>query len=188
MNTRTIGQLAIVGGLLWTILFILFIPLSHGVWTGSIGILGVAGTLVATIAYSAAALGLVVRFQDRVSPLGGLGATLVVVGAATSMVGSLVAMPVGSVMLMWDLARIGVVPRPLAIVHGAAAIALGLGFVAAPLSDVDAAHRAAGMAILAPYVVTWVAIGVSLLRGGPSRPRDERLTDLLVHGATETPA
>jgi hypothetical protein len=188
MNTRVFGQLAIVGGLLWVILFILFIPLSHGVWTGSIGILGVAGTLVATIAYSAAALGLAWRFQDRISPLGAIGALLVTVGAAASMVGSLALMPVGSVMLMWDLARIGVVPRPLAIVHGAAAIALGLGLLVAPLSDVDAAHRAAGVAILVPYVATWIAIGVSLLRGGASRPHDERPTDLRAHGATETPA
>jgi hypothetical protein len=188
MNTRIFGQLAIVGGLLWAILFILFIPLSHGVWTGSIGILGVAGTLVATIAYSAAALGLVVRFQDRVSLLGGLGATLVAVGAAASMVGSVAVMPVGSVMLMWDLARISVVPRPLAISHGAAAIALGLGLIVAPLSDVDAAHRAAGVAILVPYVVTWVAIGISLLRGGAAPSRVARLTDLEARGTTETPA
>lgn len=188
MNTRIFGQLAIVGGLLWAILFILFIPLSHGVWTGSIGILGVAGSLVATIAYSAAALGLASRFGDRVGRLGAIGAVLVAVGAASSMFGSVVVMPVGSAMLMWGLARNGVVPRTLAIVHVAAAIALGLAFLVPQSSLADARIRALLVAVVAPYVATWIAIGVSLLGGGAVGPRDERPTDPLVHGITKTPA
>jgi hypothetical protein len=35
-----------------------------------------------------------------------------------------VAVPIGSAMLMWDLARIGVVPRTLSIAHAASAIGL----------------------------------------------------------------
>jgi hypothetical protein len=167
MSTRALGSSAIIAGLIWGLLFIAFIPLGESVWTGAIGVAGVLGSLVAAIAFSTAAIGLAFRFQDRVGPLGGFGALLVTLGAITSMVGSVVLMPIGSVLLMWDLARIGVVPWLISIAHVAAAIVVGVGLVVAHPSIVDASTRALFVAILVPYVVSWIAVGVSLFRGVP---------------------
>jgi hypothetical protein len=167
MSTRTLGALAIFAGLAWGILFILYVPLGEAVWTGDIAVAGVFGSLLAAIAFSAAAIGLVWRFQDLIGPLGGVGALLVTLGAFASMVGSIVLMPIGSVMLMWELARIGVIQRLIAIAHLAAAVLGGVGLVVGHPNTVDASSRALFVAILLPYVVTWIAIGVSLVRGIP---------------------
>jgi uncharacterized membrane protein len=122
---------------------------------------------VAAIAFSAAALGLAWRFQERVSPIGAVGAVLVTLGAVISLVGSIVVLAVGSAMLTWDLGRIGVLSRLLSVAHVAAAIFLAAGFVVAQLDPGDARGRAIFAALFAPYLLTWVAIGVSLLRGVP---------------------
>lgn len=167
MSTRALGSSAIIAGLIWGLLFIAFIPLGESVWTGAIGVAGVLGSLVAAIAFSTAGIGLAFRFQDRVGPLGGFGALLVTLGAITSMVGSVVLMPIGSVLLMWDLARSGVVPWLLSIAHVAAAIVVGVGLVVGHPNVADESNRALFVAILVPYVVTWIAIGVSLVRGVP---------------------
>jgi hypothetical protein len=167
MSTRTLGGLAIFAGLAWGMLFIAFIPLGEGVRTGDIGVAGVLGSLLAAIAFSTAAIGLAWRFQDRVSPLGAVGALLVTLGALTSMVGSITLMLIGSVMLMWDLARIGVVPWLFSILHMAAAIVVGVGLVVGHPNGVDAPTRAVFVALVLPYVVTWIALGVSLVRGTP---------------------
>jgi hypothetical protein len=166
MNTRTFGALAIFAGLTWGLLFIAFIPLGEAVWTGDIAVAGVLGSLLAAIAFSTAAVGLA-WFQDRVGPLSAVGSLLVTLGAFASMVGSIVLMPIGSVLLMWDLARIGVIPWLLSIVHVAAAIVVGVGLVVGQPSVVDASTRALFVALLVPYVVTWIAIGVSLVRRMP---------------------
>jgi hypothetical protein len=167
MSTRALGSSAIIAGLIWGLLFIAFIPLGESVWTGAIGVAGVLGSLVAAIAFSTAAIGLAFRFQDRVSPLGAVGALLVALGALASMVGSIVLMPIGSVMLMLDLARSGVVPWLLSFAHVAAAIVVGVGLVVGHPNVADESNRALFVAILVPYVVTWIAVGVSLVRGIP---------------------
>lgn len=167
MSTRAIGASAIVAGITWGVLFVAFIPLGEAVWTGAIGVAGVLGSLVAAIAFSTAAIGLAWRFQDGVRPLGAVGALLVTVGAFASMGGSILLMPIGSVMLMWDVARIGVVPRLISIVHVAAAIVVGLGLLVGHPNVVDESSRVLFVAILIPYVVTWIAIGVSLVRRIP---------------------
>jgi hypothetical protein len=169
MSTSVLGVFAIVAGLTFGSLLILFVPVGEAVWTGSIGIFGILGTLVGAIAFMAAALGLASRFQDRVSLVGALGALSVTVGALASGGGSIliVMLPVGSGMLTWDLGRSGVLSRLASFAHVAAAIVLAAGLVVAHLDPGDAGSRALFAALFAPYLVTWGAIGVSLIRGVP---------------------
>ena len=166
MSTRTLGMLAMVVGLTFGTLFILFIPFSHGVWTGTFGVYPLIGTIVAVIAISATALGLASRFQDHIGPLGGLGALVTTIGAFMSMFGSVVPLLVGSAMLMLDLARIGVFSWVIPVVQLITVIAAVAFAVAQPNLD-DAGTRALMVALLAPYVLTWFAIGASLFRGVP---------------------
>jgi hypothetical protein len=167
MNTRTLGVLALLAALTWGILFILFIPFGEALWTGELGVIGVFGSVVAAIAFSAVAIGLAGRFQDRVGLLGAIGAPLMTLGAVLSLGVSLVPLLVGSAMLMWDLARIGIVFRLVPIVHLASAIVFALAYVVGQPSIVDGVSRALFVGLLVPYLVTWVSIGVSLLRGVP---------------------
>ena len=170
MDTRTLGVLAIVAGLSWGIMFILFIPFGEALWTGDLGVLGVFGSIVAAIAFSAAAIGLAGRFQDRVGLLGAVGAPLVALGALMSLGVTLVPLLVGSAMLMWDLARIGVVSRLVPIVHLATATVFALAYLVGQPSIAEGAGRALFVGLLGPYLVTWVALGVSLVRGLPHAP------------------
>jgi hypothetical protein len=164
MSTRTLGTLAIVAALIFGILFLVFIPFSHSVWTGSAGLYAVIGTIVAVFAFSATALGLAWRFQDRIGPIGSLGAVLTTFGAVMSMFGSIVPLLIGSAMLMLDLARVGVLSWVIPIVQVVTVIA-AVTFAATQPNLDDVGTRALMVALLAPYVLTWLAIGVQLLRG-----------------------
>lgn len=157
MSTSILGVLAVVAGSSPGFLLILSGLFGDAMWTwGGTVVLLVLGAM----AFLAAALGLAWRFQDRVSLLSVAGALLAAWGAFLIIAGGhplIVTLPVGSAMLMWDLARIGVVPWLLAIAHAASVIGLAVALV--------------GVTFLAPlgilYPVTWVAIGVSLVRGVP---------------------
>ena len=166
MSTRTLGTLAVVAALTFGILFLFFIPFSHSVWTGSAGVYALMATIVAVIAFSATALGLAWRFADHIGPLGGLGAIVTTFGAVMSMFGSVVPLLVGSAMLMVDLARIGVFSWVIPVVQIVTVIVAVAFAVGQPNLD-DAGTRALMVALLAPYLVTWLAIGVQLLRGLP---------------------
>jgi hypothetical protein len=72
-------------------------------------------------------------------------------------------------MLMWDLARIGVLSPRMAIAQLMAAIlVIGLAILPALLGpgQTNTPPMAIGVALYA-YLLSWVAIGVSLIRGVP---------------------
>jgi hypothetical protein len=167
MNTHTLGVLAIVAAAIWVILLVLFILIGDGVWTGRLGVLGVAGSITSAIAFSLCAFGLAWRFQDRAGPLCPIGALLVSLGAGVSMFGSIWLLVIGSGMLMWDLARIGVVPWSRSILHLAAAGVVVMASVMGLPDPIEPASRGLLVAIFVPYLVTWLAIGMTLLRGVP---------------------
>jgi hypothetical protein len=167
MNTRDLGVCAIVAGLSFGILMILFIPIGEALWMGDYGLFGNLVSLVGAIAFVAAALGLAWRFHDRIGPLGGFGAIVTTLGAILSLGMSVVPLLVGSAMLMWDLARIGVVSWVIPIVQLASAIVLTVGLVVWQPGIGDTGNRALFVALFTPYLVTWVVIGVSLSRGVP---------------------
>jgi hypothetical protein len=119
------------------------------------------------VAFTAAALGLARKFQDRVGRLGAVGAIVVALGSAMIVVASpvgLATIPVGSAMLMWDLARIGVLSRRASIAHLAAAVTLVIGLAVALLTQ---RNFALGLVGGVSYLLSWIAIGVSLIRGVP---------------------
>jgi hypothetical protein len=167
MNTRGLGVCAIVAGLSFGILLILFIPFGEALWIGDNGVFGVVVSMVGAIAFVAAALGLAWRFQDRIGPLGGFGAIVTTLGAIMSLGVSVVPLLVGSTMLMWDLARIGVVSWLIPIVQFASTIVFTVGLVVWQPGIGDTGNRALFVALFTPYLVTWFAIGVSLFRGVP---------------------
>jgi hypothetical protein len=167
MDTRTLGALAIVSGLIFETLFVLFIPFSHAVWTGTGGVYALIGTSVGAIAFAAAALGLASRFDDRIGAIGGLGAMVALLGALASMVGFIVPLVLGTAMLTFDLARIRVVSWIVPIVHLTTTI-LTVGLALAQPNLDDLGIRALFVALLVPYLVTWIWMGVSLYRGVPA--------------------
>jgi hypothetical protein len=93
-----------------------------------------------------------------------LGLALIILAPAASVV-----LPVGSAMLMWDLARIGVLSRRIAIAQLVVAmLAIGLGLLGVLLGpgQTSLPPIAIGVGLYA-YLLSWVAIGVSLIRGVP---------------------
>lgn len=169
MNTRTLGVVAIVAGLSPALLGILPYAMGDALWASGVGLVLGFGSF---FAFPAAALGLAWRFHDGLGPLGAVGAILVTLGSALIIpiptVG-FVAHPVGSAMLMWDLARIGVLPRRMAIAQLVAAIlVIGVGLLPTLLGpgQTSAPPIAIGVALYA-YLLSWVAIGVSLIRRVP---------------------
>jgi hypothetical protein len=170
MDTRTLGTLAIVSGLIFGTLFVLFIPFSHAVWTGTLGVYALIGTIIGAIAFAAAAVGVASRFQDRIGAIGGLGAMVAAFGALVSMVGFIVPLVVGTAMLTFDLARIRVVSWVIPIVHMATTILIVGLAIAQPNLD-DLGIRALFVALMVPYLLTWIWMGVSLFRGVPAAAR-----------------
>jgi hypothetical protein len=160
MSSRTLGMLAIFAA------SSLFIPpiLTGGnrepVWAWWIPI----GSI---LAFTAAALGLALQFRDRVGRLGAVGAIVVALGSAmifgAPAVG-LAMIPVGSAMLMWDLARIGVLSRRASIAHLATAVTFVIGLAVALLTQ---SNFALGLVGGVSYLLSWIAIGASLIRGVP---------------------
>jgi hypothetical protein len=110
--------------------------------------------------------------QDRVGPIGGFGALVVTLGAFL-IIGAGFAAPlfIGSAMLMWDLARIGAVSRLVPIVHVATAILVIIGSIFGQNgADQGDLGRGISAVLFTSYMLTWGAIGVSLIRGVP-KPR-----------------
>jgi hypothetical protein len=166
MGMRILGALAILAALSWGSLMFLDIPYGETLWRDG-GAFVVLALIVGAIGFSSASLGLAWRYQDRVGPVGALGAGVVLLGAITSLVGSVVPLLVGSSMLMWDLARIGTVPRQVPIVHIATAVIVTIGYALGQLGSDELASRLLSVAVLTPYMLTWVAVGVQLRRGVP---------------------
>ena len=168
MSIRTLGLLAIVAGSFPGLLFVLYEPMGDALWASGGGIVLLLGSFVAL---PAAALGLAWRFRDRLGPLGVVGAILMTVGTALVILAidlgpvpraGFVVLPVGSAMLMWGLARAGVARRAAIGQVLALILLMGLGLLSPGQSI------AAGIAIvvaLFAYLLSWVAIGVSLIRG-----------------------
>ena len=80
------------------------------------------------------------------------------------------ALPLGSAALVWDLARIGVLSFGMAVLHALSAAALLVLIVSAFIGNPAAVFGILALAI--PYPLSWMAIGVSLVRGVPSPRAD----------------
>ena len=123
---------------------------------------GTGGMMVLAIA----AVGLVLGFQDRIGLAAALAGTIGSVGGVLGPLGSfplLFLFPAGSALLVWGLARARVVSGWLAAAHVASAV----GFIV-PLGAMMS-NSSVGVAIVLAlvYPLTWLALGLSLLRGAP---------------------
>jgi hypothetical protein len=162
MSARILGVLAIMYGLSFGILLVLYAQVGEeAMWT-TFGF-AVPVFVTGTVAFAATALGLVRLLSERVSMLGVVGAVLAVLGSLGPLGDSDWAriapapLMVGSAMLMWDLAGIGVVSRWIPIVQGPTAIGYTISLLLGP----------APASLFIPFVLSWVAIGVLLIRGVP---------------------
>jgi hypothetical protein len=167
VDPRIIGAFAIIGGLAWEILMILAIPVGDAMWTEG-GTLVMVGLLAGLIAFPATAFFLAWLFQDDVRLVGTFGALSVMLGATILLYSAFVVpLAVGSAMLTWRLARIGVVPRLVPVVQAATAILFAVGLSVGLGSDQGIPSRGLFAVLFTPYLLTWIAIGVSLIRGVP---------------------
>ena len=91
--------------------------------------------------------------------IGGLGVALGAVGADAPFI----LLPIGSAAVVLDLARHGLMGWALAVVHAVAAVLLVITLV---VSWTNASGLDFGLLTLL-YPVTWLGIGVSVLRGQP---------------------
>lgn len=179
MHARLPAVLALVGGASWTIWPIYAGLLSDpgswqsvGFWPMLTLVLAAGGTVVLALA----TISLVKAAHDMIP---GLIATLAVIGALISTPAAVgvwqasLALPVSSMVVVWQLSRVGALPRWIFWMHAAAPICalsifvIGLSGIL-PGGDLGSAGGLPlvllVLAVLYLYPLSWLAIGWSLLR------------------------
>jgi len=184
-GARVIALFAILGGVGWAIW-----PIPQALvgrtWPAGepVSWLLFFSVVLGTWALAAAIFGLVTEFQDRIRGGVALLATLGAVLGAFSVLGAfltIVALPLGSAALAWDLGRGGVLGTRLTKAHVITAliflIMIGVIITNPALYD-DRATAVPLLMLAMPYAVTWIAIGWSLRHGAPvpERPATEPST------------
>jgi hypothetical protein len=173
-GTGAIAVMAIVGGIGWAIF-----PIPIGL-VGGVSAPGAAvswfvffSVVVGTWVLTGATFGLVTEFQDRIRGIAALLGTLgALIGSISflGMFGAIVALPIGTAALVWDLGRGGVLGSQLSRAHVAAAIIaltlIVLLFASPTLLD-DPATAVPVMMLMLPYAFSWISIGWSLRHGAP---------------------
>ena len=132
MSARVFGTFAVLAGLSWTVMMLFLVVLGMSAWTGPAAPFMVIFVLVGGLAFAAAALGLLWRYQEQLHYLGAVGGSLAGLGAIASALDGAAAvflLPIGSAALAWDLSRICVLSRPLATVHALSAVAIVVALV-----------------------------------------------------------
>jgi hypothetical protein len=169
-STRVLGTLAILAGVSWTALMLAYSTYGELAWAGQRGNFMWAFTVGGGLAFTGTAFGLLWRFQeqlDRLGFMGGASAGLGGFAAAFNGAWVIVLLPVGSVALVWDLARIGALSFGMATLHTLGAV--GLLVVLAAAFGGDPVTGLGLLGIFGPaYPLSWIAIGASLWRGVPS--------------------
>jgi hypothetical protein len=168
-SIRVIGTVAVLAGMSWTVVLLLYVVYGESAWTGSLAYLMMVLTVGAGLAFAATAVGLIWRFQEQLHRLGFLGgATAGLGGYAAAFDGAwvILLLPVGSAALAWDLARVGVLSFAMAMLHAFCAVAFLLLLVLVLAGELGTGLG--GLAFAIPYPLSWIAIGTLLWRGVPS--------------------
>jgi hypothetical protein len=178
MGSRILGLLAILGGVALAGVLGIFVSQSLSaptvrpweVVTDPLleSIMAIAGT-GGIVALGVATAGLVFAFQDRISNGGALAGSIGSVGGIFGLLGAyaaLLLLPVGSAILVLDLARARVLDRWLAVVHVASAVGFAVLIAASGSNTSLGAAAVLGLG----YPLTWLAIGASVIRGLPAGP------------------
>jgi len=175
MAIRILGLLAILGGAGLTIAAGLVVGLALAAPTvrpwdlvtdptqaSFMAVLGNTG--IAAIAVATA--GLVFLFQDRITNGAALAGSIGSMGGVLGSLGGyagLFLLPVGSLAVVWDLARVRVLGRWLAAADVASAVA----FLVPIGVMLNNTQLGVAFVLTLFYPLTWVAIGASILRGAP---------------------
>jgi hypothetical protein len=186
MSTRAVAVLAMFGGAGWAI-WPIPQALSGRDWPAdsAVSLLLLVSVVIGTWALAGALIGLVFSFQDRIrwgaAALGSVGALAGAV-SVTGLYGAIVALPIGSAVLAWELGRAGGLSTGLSRAHIVTAIiivVLFAAYFANPALYDDRATAVPLMTLILPYAFSWIAIGWSLrhaeaiaeggLRGTPAR-------------------
>ena len=164
--------MAIIGGIGWAIW-----PIPQGLvgreWTADVAWLLMLSVVGGTWVLGGATFGLVTEFQDqirtRAAVLGTLGALLGIV-SVLGLFGAIVALPLGTAVLAWDLGRAGVLGPRMAKAHVAAGVIFPIAlavFLGNPALIDDPATAVPLLLLATPYAFSWIAIGWSLRHGAP---------------------
>jgi len=177
MNAPGRGLLAILGGIGWGIGFILQGLVgrewpTEGPLPAILMLTVVGGAWM--LAGATIGLAMVVgdRIHETVAWLVGLGAIVGAVSLVGGAYGFVVALPISSAALLWELRGIGAVGPWMARAHviGAALVLVAVALLWANPALIDSpATAVAGLSLAVPYALSWIAIGWSLLRQ-PSAP------------------
>jgi len=181
-GTRAIATMAIIGGIGWAIGLVLQGLVGRGWPADTRAWLLMFGVVGGTWMLAGAALGLITEFQDRIrtraSSLGAIGALLGAV-SVTGLFAAIVALPLGTAALVWELSRAEVVGPRLAKAHVAAGILFPIAlavFYANPVLLDDPATGVPLMLLGWPYAFSWMAIGWSLRHGAPAAATESEPT------------
>jgi hypothetical protein len=165
-GSRGVAVLAILGGIGWLIWPTLQAVYGEAGWANSsTAWLLMLSVLGGTWALAGAMIALVVVYEDRirgwVAALGALGASL---GALSVMgpYGAIVAMPLGSAALLWELGSVGVVSARVSRSHVAVAVLLFVSIIAFLVNAALALSALALLILMLAYGASWIAIGWSL--------------------------
>ena len=167
-EARVLGVLAILGAACWTLLVAGYAIVGASIWTMPAGILVGLATLVGGLAFAGAATGLALIFQDRVGLMGSMGGVLGGMGALFGAFGGYqadVLLPLGSGVMVWELGRHQILSRRCAAVH---AVSAGLAAFLLLVAEASFPPAVWPLLLIAPYLVSWMAMGVWLLGGVPS--------------------
>ena len=141
--------------------------MGYELWEGGAGVFVLFATLLGAMGFLVVGIGLAWHYQDDIGRVGAIGGALVAIGAFLTIGGTVAVLPIGSIILVWELQRIGVVARRDAAIHVVIAVAVLVGVAVVGLESVDPAGRARGVGLFAVYLMSWIAIGVSLVRQAP---------------------
>lgn len=170
------GLLAIIGGAGWAISLVPRAIVGRDFPTEGVLLSLLMFGVVGTWALAAATAGLALAAQDRVRAGVAVFAAICALISVLSMggaYGAIVALPLGSAALLWELGRSGTVGAWLSRLHAGAAIlavvAIGAPQVSPEILKLNptpesTAITIAVLSLALPYAVSWIAIGWGLLR------------------------
>jgi hypothetical protein len=168
-GARLLGILAILGVVGWGIAIVGYIAWGEDAWLTQ-GLLMYITQLVGGLGFAGAAIGLALRLQDRISVVGAMAGAL---GGLAALFGAMGAyqltlfLPLGTAVMAWDLGRARVLSRPVAIAHSVSGI-LTLPLLVGLVAGWNATIIGVGfLALMIPYLLSWLGIGVWLIRGVP---------------------
>lgn len=169
-GARLLGILAILGVVGWGVALFGYLAWGgEGAWATA-GALMYIAQVGGGLAFAGVAIGLALRFQDELSVVGAIAGAI---GGLMALFGAMGAyqltllLPVGSGVMAWDLGRVRVLPRSLAIAHsvsGLLTVPLLIGLVAGWNTGLMSVGF---LALIIPYLGSWLGIGVWLIRGVP---------------------